>query len=41
LFFEFRMDALFVGRSYTFEFLVTDRGSDVVYPAKNVRFRIK
>jgi hypothetical protein len=40
-FFNFRMDNLFVGRSYTFEYLVVDRGVEFKVKDNRVRFKLE
>ena len=40
-FFNFRMDNLFVGRNYTFEFLVVDRGIEYKIKDSRVRFKLE
>ena len=40
MYFEMFMEELSIGKNYTFEFLVIDRGIEYVEEAKNVRFRV-
>ena len=40
MFFEFRMNNLFTGRTYRFEFLVVDRGVETVIEDAGTRFRV-
>ena len=41
LFFEMFMEDLSVGRMYTFDFLINDRGVELIEKAKNVSFRVE
>jgi hypothetical protein len=40
-FFNFRMDNLFIGRNYTFEYLVIDRGQEFKIKDSRVRFKLE
>ena len=40
LFFDFSMESLELGSSYTLDFLVKDRGTTIVTKGKNVRFKV-
>jgi hypothetical protein len=40
-FFNFRMNNLFLGRSYTFEFLIVDRGIEFKARDNRVRFKLE
>ena len=40
MYFDFRMDNCYVGRVYTIEFMVIDRGLSTIEPANGVRFRV-
>ena len=41
MFFDFHIDVLPVGRSYTFEYLIVDRGIRKIVADKNAVFRVK
>ena len=40
LYFEMFMQDLYVGKNYTFDFLIVERGIEYIEEAKNVRFRV-
>ena len=40
MFFEVRMDTFDIGRTYTFDFLIIDRGIEQVVSSDNIRFRV-
>jgi hypothetical protein len=41
MFFDFRMSSLPVGKTYVFDFLVKDRGTEIVLEDRRSRFRVK